>query len=125
MQSRNARSNVLLDGMVDIDGVAVAGVSVRKDRHVAACGEPPPRFDHFAQADEAHIRKAIEIGGYLRASHEESLIAQGFGHSCVKRAETAGHDEKLRTPQEFPKTGSGFYCHSGRSLSQRQGRWER
>jgi hypothetical protein len=65
MQSGRARSDIGLNRMIHVHRVAVARISIGKDRDITSSGKTTHRVRHFTQTEQTYVGISINIGADL------------------------------------------------------------
>ena len=125
LQPGDARRDHLLDRVMGVHRVAVAGVAIDQDRNVDRGRHVARMVNHVAHADEAVIGNAVQIGGKLRAGEEEAFIAGFLGELGEDRAEPARHRIEALAGEQLAQAAAlrgdaihGFLDHRTRPWSE-------
>ena len=97
---RSIENTYVLDGVVNVYGVAVTGVAVDEDRDVAGGANALSRLSHLFAPHYADVRKTEDEGRDLRAGEKEGLQAGELDHPGGERAESARHEEQLLVAEQ-------------------------
>ena len=89
-----AGGDQLVDGAVDVERIAVAGVGVDDDRDRDAHADPPGAVDHLGLGQQAHVGLADGGGGDRVAGDEGHREADALGDPRRERVEDAGEGDR-------------------------------